>query len=226
MNRICAPFTPPAGHGFFTKHAPHVLLTEVHRHRDDGGIIALATAIRLGQRIEGHPSIVDPYTVLDEFDQDMVVCATNATRTRLNQTIRGRMGYRPADLPQPGEPLICLQNSPALGLMNGQLLKVVEIRPINDRKYTAVVDDPISRQRYTFPAYPRDLTRQDPVVEYTPSTARLAYAYATTCHKAQGSEWDKVLVVDEWTWGNEAQWLYTAVTRARNEVRIVRNRPC
>jgi exodeoxyribonuclease V len=46
---------PPAGHGFFTNHPPHALLAEVHRHQDDGGIIGLATAIRLGESIDGHP---------------------------------------------------------------------------------------------------------------------------------------------------------------------------
>lgn len=44
-----------------------------------------------------------------------------------------------------------------------------------------------------------------------------AYAYAITCHKSQGSQWNKVLVVEEgWPWNTEehARWLYTAVTRA------------
>ena len=217
---------PPEGFGYFTNWDPHVLLTEVHRHRDDGGIIDLATAIRLGDSIDGHPSIGDPYTVLDEFEPDMIVCGTNATRAHLNQTMRGRMGYRPADLPHPGERLICLQNSPELGLLNGQLLEVVEVRAVSDRKYTAILDDPISSRRYTVQAYLSDLTRKDPISEYTPSVARLTFAYAVTCHKAQGSEWERVLVVDEWTWGDEDRWLYTAVTRASKEVRIVKRRPC
>ena len=43
------------------------------------------------------------------------------------------------------------------------------------------------------------------------------YGYAVTCHKAQGSEWDKVLVVEEcFPYDSEehARWLYTACTRA------------
>lgn len=38
------------------------------------------------------------------------------------------------------------------------------------------------------------------------------YSYAITCHKAQGSEWEKVYVTDINT--NELNWLYTAATRA------------
>jgi exodeoxyribonuclease-5 len=54
------------------------------------------------------------------------------------------------------------------------------------------------------------------------------FGYAITCHKAQGSEWDKVYVVDEsWCWrqsNQERHWLYTAVTRASEQVTVMRSR--
>lgn len=53
-----------------------------------------------------------------------------------------------------------------------------------------------------------------------------AYAYAITCHKAQGSEWDKVLVFEErfpFDREEHKKWLYTAVTRAKEKVVIVRD---
>ena len=52
-----------------------------------------------------------------------------------------------------------------------------------------------------------------------------AYAYAVTCHKAQGSEWDKVLVLEErfpFDEEEHARWLYTACTRAANKLVLVR----
>ena len=52
-----------------------------------------------------------------------------------------------------------------------------------------------------------------------------AYAYAITCHKAQGSEWDKVLVFEEgfpYPVEDHKRWLYTAATRAREKLVIVR----
>ena len=49
------------------------------------------------------------------------------------------------------------------------------------------------------------------------SALHLRYGYAITCHKAQGSEWDKVLIEPKFNLGNH-RWLYTAVTRARDEV--------
>ena len=51
------------------------------------------------------------------------------------------------------------------------------------------------------------------------------YAYAITVHKAQGSEWDKVLVYEEkfpYNRTEHARWLYTAATRAANKLVILR----
>ena len=46
-------------------------------------------------------------------------------------------------------------------------------------------------------------------------------AYAITVHKAQGSEWPRVTILDEFTGEDRRRWLYTAITRASREVRIV-----
>jgi ATP-dependent exoDNAse (exonuclease V) alpha subunit len=45
------------------------------------------------------------------------------------------------------------------------------------------------------------------------------FAYCITCHKAQGDEWDKVLVFEECcrAWSH-ARWAYTAASRARHSL--------
>jgi ATP-dependent exoDNAse (exonuclease V) alpha subunit len=48
-----------------------------------------------------------------------------------------------------------------------------------------------------------------------------AMAYAITVHKSQGSEWLRVLILDDHTSNDRKEWLYTAITRAASEVRIV-----
>ena len=51
------------------------------------------------------------------------------------------------------------------------------------------------------------------------------YAYTITCHKAQGSEWNKVLVLEEsfpFDKKEHIQWLYTACTRASEKLVLVR----
>ncbi|MCG3166435.1 MAG: ATP-dependent RecD-like DNA helicase [Bacteroidia bacterium] len=46
---------------------------------------------------------------------------------------------------------------------------------------------------------------------------RLRFGYATTCHKAQGGEWDNV-ILHQYYDRKDYRWLYTAITRARHEL--------
>lgn len=57
-----------------------------------------------------------------------------------------------------------------------------------------------------------------------PAPYEFAYAYAITTHKAQGSEWDKVLVFEEsfpYNKEEHRRWLYTAVTRAKEKLVLI-----
>jgi exodeoxyribonuclease-5 len=50
------------------------------------------------------------------------------------------------------------------------------------------------------------------------------YAYAITCHKAQGTGWGTVVVVDSYSMPKDAQrWRYTAATRAEKHVIVIRS---
>ena len=53
------------------------------------------------------------------------------------------------------------------------------------------------------------------------------YGYAISVHKSQGSEWDKVILVEERNFYQSdedyARWLYTGITRAKNKLLIIKN---
>jgi ATP-dependent exoDNAse (exonuclease V) alpha subunit len=53
------------------------------------------------------------------------------------------------------------------------------------------------------------------------------YGYAITCHKSQGSEFNKVIVLEEFLKSesreDHVRWLYTAATRAAQKLIIVKN---
>lgn len=53
---------------------------------------------------------------------------------------------------------------------------------------------------------------------------RFEFGYVISCHKSQGSEFDDVLVLDESFCFRDSRnnWLYTAITRAKNKLVIVR----
>lgn len=72
-----------------------------------------------------------------------------------------------------------------------------------------------SRQKYQLT---KSKTYEDPPFEFD-------YAYAITTHKAQGSEWDKVLIFEEnfpFPKEDHRRWLYTAITRAKEKVVIIK----
>jgi len=55
---------------------------------------------------------------------------------------------------------------------------------------------------------------------------RVKFGYAITCHKAQGGEWNEIfLYLDNKIHGIPKpgiyQWMYTAVTRAKNTLHVV-----
>ena len=49
------------------------------------------------------------------------------------------------------------------------------------------------------------------------------YGYALTVHKAQGSQWDDIVLFDESYAFREhrSRWLYTGITRAAKKITIV-----
>lgn len=60
---------------------------------------------------------------------------------------------------------------------------------------------------------------KDPRTDAYLSAIELSYAHCLTCHKAQGGEWDKVIIHPDIPFGrNSGNWLYTAVTRARQDL--------
>jgi hypothetical protein len=60
----------------------------------------------------------------------------------------------------------------------------------------------------------------------TANPVQVKFGYALTCHKAQGGQWDAVFVDHGWMKEGPLdtefyRWLYTAVTRARQQVFLV-----
>jgi len=218
---------PPVGDGgYFTNHEPDVLLTEIHRQQEGCGILDIATAVRMGERLRVgtyEESVVRPLSELASLDLlsfDQVIVGRNATRRNWNQRIRTRLGLT-EPMPVIGDRLICLRNNRAAGIMNGEQVTVVDIKTRPGDLLVTFDHDGDIKSRSVSTHYLMGVTGDAPWMG--DDTLFFDYGYVVTCHKSQGSQWRRVLVVDESRMFRETakEWLYTAVTRASEHVTVI-----
>lgn len=226
---------PISGGGFFTDAEPDILLTEIHRQARDNPIIAMALDVREGRELMygdyGTAQIIGKDEVTQELvlEADQVLVGINRTRRRYNQRLRELKGFEGL-LPQAGDKLVCLRNDPAKGLLNGSLWKVMTasretVKPGINLLVTPEDDDPdrgVAKIKLLKAAF------EDPTAEIPWQTKKryddFDFGYALTVHKAQGSQWDNVVLFDESYAFKDtrARWLYTAITRAAERLTIVK----
>lgn len=229
-----AQLPPVSGGGFFTEAEPDALLTEVHRQARDNPIIALAQSVREGGRIDygvyGDSRIIRR----DEIDSDQVLAADqvlvgiNRTRRRFNGRIRELKGFQET-LPEAGDKLVCLRNSTEKGLLNGSLWRVVSRGAARGKTIQMLIKSEeeaphgasakIRVNKAFFEAGPEAVSWQQ-----RRGSDEFDFGYALTVHKAQGSQWDEIVLFDESFAFRDApeRWLYTAITRAAERITIVR----
>lgn len=241
---------PPVGKGgYFTnggEKAADALLTEVHRQAADGDVIDLATLIRstrIRPDVNGS-TVVKSIKRSAALDFDQVLVGTNKTRWTKNRTLRKLLGHG-VELLYPNERIICLSNSKGLGVLNGQQFVILELRDsakenVVEALLACECEGAASTEEscHICSWIPRwipmwtlafeGVTGETELKEMPYQKSALAmhatYGYAITVHKSQGSEWNRVLVVDESLIFRKQgwRWLYTAVTRAANEVVVLR----
>ncbi|MBB6013331.1 exodeoxyribonuclease-5 [Aquamicrobium lusatiense] len=226
---------PISGGGFFTEQEPDFLLTEIHRQARDNPIIRMALDVREGRDLAygdyGGARVIGKDEVTQDLvlDADQVLVGTNRTRRRYNRRLRELKGFT-ADYPQAGDKLVCLRNDPAKGLLNGSLWKVMTasretVKPGINLLVSPEEDDPdrgVAKIKLLKAAF------EDAEAEIPWQQKRrfddFDYGYALTVHKAQGSQWNDVVLFDEsWAFKDTRErWLYTAITRAADRLTIVR----
>lgn len=220
---------PPVGGDPGLMRKPHIALETPHRQVAGSGVIRAAYHARQGGafrpgRTDGFEYRVDDQPrglrrTLEWFletQRDVIICGWNRTRWRASQIMREIRGY--SGPPCPGEPILVRKNHWGYYMMNGEVYTV-------DR----IVDETATSWEVRFEG------REDPVPVWKglllddlartadcPTESLLAtWGHAITCHSAQGSEWDRVGVVEEPV-GPPERWVYTAITRAARDVKMVR----
>lgn len=229
-----AQLPPVHGAGYFTERTPDVMLTEIHRQAQDNPIIALATQVReqrgLAVGSYGSSRVVERGSLAPEevLQYHQLLVGRNKTRRITNRRVRELLSLSETWHPTKGDKLVCLRNDHELGLLNGSLWNVEDVGEIGAERLVMTLTSRDYAESGGLTVEAHSQTFRDPPVQIPlwalREAAEFDYGYALTVHKAQGSQWDDVLVFDE-SWAFRAdrwKWLYTGITRAAQRVTVMK----
>ncbi len=225
-----AQLPPVKGTGYFTMSNPDFMLTEIHRQARDNPIIHLATLARERKPIKigkyGDSEVITKAELRPRPElitqRSQVLCGTHKTRIPGNLRCRELLG-REGLLPIPGDKLVCLRNNREMGVLNGGLWEVVEVHSIGDETATMTLTSlDLPETLYGIEVDIKYfLTKgEEGLPFWMTDVGRFDFGNLLTVHKAQGSQWDDLTVIDESGVFKADKYahLYTAITRAANEI--------
>lgn len=224
--------------GFFQTTTPDAMLETIQRQALDSPIIRLSMQVRAGEIVEPfeeegcrkmRKADFDPK---EWFSHDQVLTGSNDVRRNINRYFRKALGHDKDPWPRCGEKLICLKNysDDEVCLVNGgtgqaltdffqlsaELGDVCGDIQYDEEQVCGLLMDP-----WPFEVHYDRKAVQDVDIDRM-DLRSFDYAYAVTVHKAQGSEWDRVVLADDgmkrWDKEFRKKWLYTAITRAKKEL--------
>jgi len=220
---------PPIKSDFNLMAKPQIKLETILRQAQGSPIIRMATMARLYGQINnkeyGPNCVAVPRRKMSDYQMDpdagdLLIVGYNKTRNELNDAMRGLLDREGG--PKPGDIVICLRNNYEAGVFNGMRGRIKEIEPNPYGDAFAVIEmldedfdytGQIALQQFGEPKTQQQIGRWLGLFDY---------GYAMTCHKAQGSQADRVMVINErLPQTDHSRWLYTAVTRAANELIVV-----
>ena len=236
---------PPVSGQFNLMENPEIKLEEIHRQVADNPIIKLSIEARKYGRIKignygkgvrklakddpESQEIIENY--LQQYNQEtLILCGYNNTRIKLNNYLRNILGYD-SPLPMAGDRVICLRNKQQKAIFNGMLGTLQRITSKDDNFYDVKILFDDEEQVFEGLAVKKQFGSSS-ALNFTRESRALTlqaelfdFAYALTVHKAQGSQASRVILFEErfkqmsdldWR-----RWLYTAVTRAEEELIIL-----
>ena len=227
-----AQLPPIQSAGYFTDATPDIMLTEIHRQAAHSPIIRLSAMVREKGRVQhgrwGNCAVLRREQITRQriLDADQVIVGLNRTRMELNRWIRQKLGFS-SPAPERNDRLVCLKNDRKRGLLNGGMWNVNRVlSPGRDffrlhiEPEESLLKKTTMKVRLAKAAFLEPGTYQ---AGFVPGHDAFDFGYALTAHKAQGSQWEDVIVYDQSAAfrENAARWLYTAITRAAERLTVI-----
>jgi hypothetical protein len=208
----------PIGDGFNLMQKPDYKLEKIHRNAGDiahfAGHVRRGIAARGFKPSDGSVTFASKVGVNDFLEVDQVICAYNKTRVGINAQVREALGHK--GLLNVGERVMCLKNNRRQGLFNGMQGTVVKLyQKSRGGKYMDFLfgDTMIEGVKYSTKHFGKE---SYDIGWGGDGPHPFDYAYCITCHKAQGDEFDHVLVIEQKCrkWDHK-RWAYTAASRPK-----------
>jgi len=189
-------------------------------HRNAGPISRFAEHIRKGQRATAFRSSSNIVQFVRKnlattgllASADQVICPYNRSRVEANRKIRTVQGKH--DLLTVGDRVIALRNAQEDDLFNGMQGTVTRVDL--DACIMDFVDN--SGDNHVDVEFDREQFGQEKYSHRRGGPHPFDYGYVVTCHKAQGSEWPHVIVMDQGWKDQYDRWAYTAASRAKERL--------
>lgn len=228
---------------------PHIFLDEIMRQAKESEIIRLTMDIREGKPLnlfKGNEAQVLAQSELNSGMlswADQILCGKNVTRKMINDYRRKELFDTDDPIPVEGDKVICLRNNYEVAstwtdapLVNGMIgtindIVIKENVPfINTSLKANFITDNDIYEELNFD-YNRFITgvgfmtgRSIKTVPKKFRPVEFDFGYCITTHKAQGSQYDRVLVLEEYLRGGQHdRWLYTAATRAAEKLVVIKD---
>lgn len=224
---------------------PIFFLTELMRQSENSPIVYLADRARKGLPIDtgvyGDSSVVyEDEVSIDAFlNTNIVLCGKNATRDNINTKIRKDIKNIKVDYPMFGERLICRKNNwnkvvngiPLVNGLTGTVVTPPEIGKFDGDVFYLdflpdLLDTPFTNidvnYKYLNSSYAeKEQLKTNPYLR----GERFEYAYASTVHLAQGSEYSSGIYFEEFLNKNiQCVLNYTAITRFYDKLIYVKQK--
>ncbi|MBN1263088.1 MAG: ATP-binding domain-containing protein [Candidatus Pacebacteria bacterium] len=237
---------PPIRGNFNLMKKPDFYLTKIHRQAAENPIVDLSIQAREKGRIKPgfYSDQVKKYskeeedieTTVKDFlggynRETLILCGYNHTRKKLNNFIRQALGFS-GSLPQINDRVICLRNNHQKKIYNGMLGTIIGLEERGQEWYKSQIKMDGENKPYRGLISANQFNERDSL-NFTQKRAQIMagdlfdFGYALTVHKAQGSQAKRVILFEErfpqMTNDDWRRWLYTAVTRAEEELYIFGN---